>query len=96
MSAAKEQNVHFRTGWFSERSAIYLAAGRPVIVQDTGFGAALPTGEGLFAFAGLDEATEAVGAVQGEPAAHRAPRARWRVSISATRSCSARCSTTSG
>ncbi len=51
VSAAKEQNVHFRTGWFSERSVTYLAAGRPVIVQDTGFGAALPTGEGLFAFA---------------------------------------------
>jgi glycosyltransferase involved in cell wall biosynthesis len=71
ISAAKEQNVHFRTGWFSERSATYLAAGRPVIVQDTGFGAALPTGEGLFAFADLDEAVEAVTAVQADPARHR-------------------------
>ncbi|MEK6250792.1 MAG: ATP-binding cassette domain-containing protein [Actinomycetota bacterium] len=71
VSAAKEQNVHFRTGWFSERSATYLAAGRPVIVQDTGFGAAIPTGEGLFAFANLDEAVEAVTAVQADPARHR-------------------------
>ena len=70
ISAAKEQNVHFRTGWFSERSATYLAAGRPVIVQDTGFGAALPTGEGLFAFRDLDEAIEAVEAVRADPARH--------------------------
>jgi hypothetical protein len=71
VSAAKEQNVHFRTGWFSERSATYLAAGRPVIVQDTGFGASLPTGEGLLAFSNLDEAVEAVRAVQADPERHR-------------------------
>ena len=71
VSAAKEQNVHFRTGWFSERSVTYLAAGRPVIVQDTGFGSALPTGEGLFAFADLDQAAEAVLEVQADPARHR-------------------------
>jgi ATP-binding cassette, subfamily B, bacterial len=71
ISAAKEQNVHFRTGWFSERSATYLAAGRPVIVQDTGFGAALPTGEGLFAFADVDQAADAVAAVATDPGRHR-------------------------
>ncbi len=71
VSAAKEQNVHFRSGWFSERSVTYLAAGRPVIVQDTGFGAALPTGEGLFAFSNLDQAVAAVEAVQSDPARHR-------------------------
>ena len=49
-TVAKDQNVRFRTGWFSDRSATYLASGRPVITQDTGFGRALPTGEGLFAF----------------------------------------------
>jgi ATP-binding cassette, subfamily B, bacterial len=70
-SVAKEQNVHFRTGWFSERSATYLAAGRPVILQDTGFGAALPTGEGLFAFAELDDAAEALEAVRADPERHR-------------------------
>ena len=71
VSAAKEQNVQFRTGWFSERSVTYLAAGRPVIVQDTGFGAALPTGEGLLSFGDLAEATEAVAAVQADPERHR-------------------------
>jgi ATP-binding cassette subfamily B protein len=71
LSVAKEQNVHFRSGWFSERSATYLAAGRPVILQDTGFGAALPTGEGLFAFADLDEAVEAMAEVTSDPARHR-------------------------
>jgi ATP-binding cassette, subfamily B, bacterial len=71
VTAAKEQNVHFRTGWFSERSATYLAAGRPVIMQDTGFGSALPTGKGLFAFSNLEEAVEAVKAVQADPAGHR-------------------------
>jgi ATP-binding cassette, subfamily B, bacterial len=70
-SVAKEQNVHFRSGWFSERSATYLAAGRPVILEDTGFGAALPTGEGLFAFADVDDAAAALAAVQAEPARHR-------------------------
>jgi GT2 family glycosyltransferase len=49
-TVAKDQNVRFRTGWFSDRSATYLATGRPVITQDTGFGNVLPTGAGLFAF----------------------------------------------
>ncbi|MDP9271058.1 MAG: ABC transporter ATP-binding protein/permease, partial [Chloroflexota bacterium] len=71
VSVAKEQNVHFRTGWFSERSATYLAAGRPVILQDTGFGAALPTGDGLFAFSNLDEAAAAIAEAQRDPARHR-------------------------
>ena len=71
VSAAKEQNVQFRTGWFSERSATYLAAGRPVILQDTGFGVALPTGAGLFAFSDLDGAAEAIATVQADPARQR-------------------------
>jgi ATP-binding cassette, subfamily B, bacterial len=71
LSAAKEQNIHFRSGWFSERSATYLAAGRPVILQDTGFGVALPTGEGLFSFGGLKGAAAAIGAVQEDPERHR-------------------------
>jgi GT2 family glycosyltransferase len=59
-TVAKDQNVRLRTGWFSDRSATYLAAGRPVVTQDTGFGATLPTGEGLFAFTTLDEARAAL------------------------------------
>jgi GT2 family glycosyltransferase len=71
LTVAKDQNVRLRTGWFSDRSATYLAAGRPVITQDTGFGCALPTGEGLFAFATLEEAAEAVQRIQREPERHR-------------------------
>jgi ABC-type multidrug transport system fused ATPase/permease subunit/GT2 family glycosyltransferase len=71
LSAAKEQNVFFRTGWFSERSACYLAAGRPVILQDTGFGNYLPTGEGLFSFRDVDEAAEAIEAYERDPETQR-------------------------
>ena len=75
-SVAKEQNVALRSGWFSDRTASYLAAGRPAIVQDTGFGCALPTGEGLFAFSTLEQATAAFEAVVADyerhcQAAHR-------------------------
>jgi hypothetical protein len=49
-TVAKDVNVRLRSGWFSDRSACYLAAGRPVVNQDTGFDAHVPTGEGLFAF----------------------------------------------
>src|SRR4029453_18489607 len=59
-TVAKDQNVRLRTGWFSDRSATYLAAGRPVISQDTGFGHIFPTGEGLHAFTPLEEAVDAV------------------------------------
>jgi glycosyltransferase involved in cell wall biosynthesis len=69
-TVAKDQNVRLRSGWFSERSAQYLACGRPVITQDTGFGNDLPTGRGLFAFATLDEAAAAVEAVESDYAGH--------------------------
>jgi hypothetical protein len=54
-TVAKDQNVRLRSGWFSDRSATYLAAGRPVITQETGFSDVLPTGEGLFAFSTMDD-----------------------------------------
>jgi glycosyltransferase involved in cell wall biosynthesis len=59
-TVAKDQNVRLRTGWFSDRSATYLAAGRPVVTQDTGFGNSLPVGRGLFAFSTGDEVAAAV------------------------------------
>jgi hypothetical protein len=59
-SVAKHGYVAGRPGWFSCRSACYLAAGRPVVVQDTGFSAVLPTGEGVVAFSSPDEAVDAV------------------------------------
>jgi hypothetical protein len=69
-TVARDLNVRLRSGWFSERSACYLAAGRPVITQDTGFGTVLPTGEGLFAFNSMDEILAAFEAVQGDYARH--------------------------
>ena len=54
-TVAKDQNVRLRSGWFSERSAQYLATGRPVITQETGFSNALPTGLGLFGFSTMEE-----------------------------------------
>jgi GT2 family glycosyltransferase len=59
-TVAKEQNVRLRTGWFSDRSATYLASGRPVVTQETGFRNVLPTGRGLFGFESPDEALAAV------------------------------------
>jgi len=70
-TAAKEQNVRLRTGWFSDRGATYLASGRPVITQDTGFGRALPTGQGLFPCASSEEALDAVDQIDAEPGRHR-------------------------
>jgi glycosyltransferase involved in cell wall biosynthesis len=59
-TVAKDLNVRLSSGWFSDRSACYLAAGRPVVTQDTGFGRCLPTGQGLYAVRNLAEAIEAV------------------------------------
>jgi hypothetical protein len=69
-SVAKDQNVRLRTGWFSERSACYLAAGRPVVTQDTGFGQALPTGEGLFAFQTMGDIQAALEAIESDYGKH--------------------------
>jgi hypothetical protein len=52
--------VASRSGWFSDRSTCYLAAGRPVLHQDTGFTDWLPTGEGVFAFSDPDEVVAAL------------------------------------
>jgi hypothetical protein len=59
-TVAKDQNIRLRSGWFSDRSACYLAAGKPVITQDTGFGNVLPTGRGLFAFRTTEDVLAAV------------------------------------
>ncbi len=59
-SVAKNGYVQGQSGWFSERSACYLASGRPVVVQDTGFPAVLPEGDGIFAFKTIEEATAAI------------------------------------
>lgn len=64
-TVAKDQYVRLKTGWFSDRSACYLAAGRPVVTQDTLFGKFIPTGEGLFAFKGLSDIQSALELIAG-------------------------------
>lgn len=59
-SVAKHTYVATRSGWFSDRSQCYLAAGKPVVVQDTGFSDYLPIGEGLLAWTTADEALECI------------------------------------
>jgi hypothetical protein len=59
------------SGWFSDRSACYLASGRPVIAQDTGFGRRLPTGEGLLAFATAHDVLAGIEALQADYERHR-------------------------
>ncbi|MEX0655027.1 MAG: hypothetical protein WD534_00450 [Phycisphaeraceae bacterium] len=69
-SVAKHAYTASLSGWFSCRSACYLALGVPVVVQDTGFSRRLPTGEGLLAFRTLDEAAAAIDAVVSRPDLH--------------------------
>lgn len=64
LSVAKDMVARTYCGWFSERSACYLAAGRPVITQNTGFSRSLPTGKGLFAFDTSDDILAAIDAVR--------------------------------
>jgi hypothetical protein len=70
LGVAKSGYVNSRCGWFSDRSACYLAAGRPVVAQDTGFGDAVPTGEGLLSFRTADDAAAAVEAVRADYPRH--------------------------
>jgi hypothetical protein len=60
-----------KTGWFSDRSVCYLAAGRPVLAEDTGFSERLPTGEGLVAFHDFEEAVEGVAEIESDYIRHR-------------------------
>ncbi|MEW6157928.1 MAG: glycosyltransferase family 1 protein [Verrucomicrobiota bacterium] len=76
LSVAKNVYVATRCGWFSCRSVCYLAAGLPVVVQDTGFSEVFPVGEGLFSFADLTQAIAALQAVEADYDRHqRAARA---------------------
>ncbi|MAG55948.1 MAG: hypothetical protein CMJ83_06635 [Planctomycetes bacterium] len=71
-SVAKNAYVVGQAAWFSCRSACYLAAGRPVILQETGFSKVLPTGKGLFAYRTLEEAAEAIRTVEADYPTHAA------------------------
>jgi len=69
-SVAKHAYVASRSGWFSCRSACYLALGVPVVVQDTGFGCAIPIGRGVLPFGTMQEAVDAIERLVADPAGH--------------------------
>lgn len=70
LMVAKQLYVATRSGWFSDRSACYLASGKPVLAQDTGLGRLLPTGEGLLTFTTLEEAVVGAEEILANPARH--------------------------
>ncbi len=75
-TVAKDVNIRLRSGWFSDRSACYLAAGRPVVNQDTGFDEHVPVGAGLFAFRSAGDAQAAFATIAADyPRQCRAARA---------------------
>lgn len=69
-SVAKNAYVKTHSGWFSDRSICYMAAGRPVILQDTGFSNWLPTGRGVLAFSSVEEASDCIEKVNAEYQLH--------------------------
>ncbi|MEW5773086.1 MAG: hypothetical protein AB1916_06130 [Thermodesulfobacteriota bacterium] len=75
-TVAKDLNIRLRSGWFSDRAVCYLAAGRPVLTQDTGFDAYLPVGEGLFSWRTEEDILAAAEAVEADYPRHRAAALR--------------------
>ena len=75
-SVAVNLEVKTRSGWFSDRTAAYLASGKPAVVQDTGFSEDLPCGEGLFAFTTIDDAAAAIEEIQRDYRHHCAAARR--------------------
>src|SRR5438046_5792817 len=69
-TVAKDQYVRLNTGWFSDRSACYLAAGRPVITQETGFTKNYGSDKGLLAFRSLSEIAESVKMINADYKKH--------------------------
>jgi hypothetical protein len=67
---AKHAYVSRRSGWFSDRTECYLAAGRPALVQDTGWSAHLPSGSGLIGFSTVEEALAGLEALERDYATH--------------------------
>lgn len=76
LMVAKQLYVEARSGWFSDRSACYLASGRPVLAHDTGLAGLYPTGEGLVTFSDLEGAVAGIESIVGDERRHaRAARA---------------------
>lgn len=71
LTVAKQMYVRSQGGWFSDRSACYLASGRPVLAHDTGYPRYLPTGAGLMSFSSPDEAADLLRAIDGDRDRHR-------------------------
>ena len=71
-SVAKHGYVAARTGWFSCRTACYLALGRPAVVQETGWSEYLPSGEGVIAFSTMEEAVAGIADINDHYAEHQA------------------------
>jgi len=71
-SPAQGVYVGTRSGWFSDRTVRYLASGRPALVQDTGFGADLPVGEGLMSFRTVEDAVAGAREIAADYGRHRA------------------------
>jgi hypothetical protein len=69
-TVAKEIYAGLPSGWFSDRSSAYLASGRPVVTQASGFDRWLPTGDGLFSYETVDEAAVALNAIGADYARH--------------------------
>jgi len=69
-SAAQQIYVRSQCGWFSDRTACYLASGRPALVQDTGFSGALPVGHGLVPFRTMSEAAAGAARIMGDYERH--------------------------
>ena len=67
---AKHGYVQTRSGWFSDRTECYMAAGRPALVQDTGWTSHLPSGTGLLAFSSMEEAVEGLARISADYATH--------------------------
>jgi hypothetical protein len=70
-SCVKPSCLHFRNAWVSDRTLCYLASGKPAVVQDTGPSSFLPSGEGLIRFASVEEAAEALAAIEADYDHHR-------------------------
>ena len=69
-TCAKDQYIRLNTGWFSDRTACYLASGRPVITQETGFTAHYGGKEGLLSFSTMEEIVDAVASVRADYKKH--------------------------
>jgi hypothetical protein len=70
LTVAKQIYAGLPSGWFSDRSACFLASGKPVVTQSSGFEQWLPTGEGLFSFNNVDQAADALNMIHANYPAH--------------------------